>query len=186
MKNIEYCKYTYRHRKAFSYLVDKLVKDEKIRKEMMKRARFHDLDKMTLYLFFDKKQASSYHRETSFHHLENNLPKTFYDYFEAIIDFECAGYTKPDKPLNAYDTISKIYKSKIDKNTYNSLIDILLKYNLNSSYSVLEDKIGADFMKKYENITEEMILYEILDYTSHFPNNSFMKLKTKIIKKISE
>ncbi len=185
MKNIEYCKYTYRHRKAFSYLVDKLIKDEKIRKEMEKRARFHDLDKMTLYLFIDKKQASSYHRKTSFHHLENNLPKTFYDYLEVIIDFECAGYTKPDKPLNAYDTISEIYRDRIDKNIYDLLINILRKYNLDSSYSVSDDRFGVDFIRQYENITEEMILYEILDYTSHFSNSSFIKLQAKIIEAIN-
>ena len=185
MKNLEYCKYTYRHRKAFSYLVDKLIRNEKTKNEMIKRARFHDLDKMTLYLFLDKKQASFYHKETPSHHLENNLPKTHYDYLEAIVDFECAGYTKPDKPLNAYDTVSKMYKNKIDENTYNSLMNILKKYNLDSSYSVLNDKYGVEFMKKYENVTEEMILYEVLDYTSHFAKNSFLKLQMKISEKIN-
>ena len=180
MKNIECCKYTYRHRKAFLYLVNKLIKDEKTKNEMMIRTRFHDLDKMTLYLFLEKKEASFYHRETSSHHLENNWPKTYYDYLEAIIDFECAGYTKPDKPLNAHDTILKIFKYKVDENIYNLLINIIKEYNLDSSYSVLDDKAGIEFMKKYENVTEEMVLYEVLDYTSHFARNSFVKLKTKI------
>ena len=184
MKNIEYCKYTYKHRKAFIYVVNKIIKDENIKKEMTKRARFHDLDKMTLYMFLDKKQSSSYHRKTSSHHLENNISKTFYDYLESIIDFECASYTKPDKPLNAYDTITKIYKEKIDSKTYNSLMNILEEYNINSSYNVLNDNIGVEYMKKYENVTEEMIMYEVLDYTSSFNNNSFILLKEDILKSI--
>lgn len=28
MKNLEYCKYTYRHRRALEYLVNKLIKSE--------------------------------------------------------------------------------------------------------------------------------------------------------------
>ena len=185
MKNIEYCKYTYRHRKAFLYVTNKIVKDENIKKEMIKRARFHDLDKMTLYIFLEKKQASSYHRKTSSHHLENNLPKTLLDYLETIIDFECAAYTKPDKPLNAYDTLIKTYKDKIDTNTYNSLMNILKKYDLDSSYCVLDDLIGIEYMKKYEDINEEMIMYEILDYISSFADNSFISLREEILKSIN-
>ena len=33
-----------------------------------------------------------------------------------IVDWECARYTKPDKPLNAYETLCKYYpqlKSKL-------------------------------------------------------------------------
>lgn len=186
MKNLEYCKYTYRHRKAFYYIVNKIITNETVKKEMLIRARFHDLDKMTLYLFLEKKISSSYHRNFSHHHLENNLPKTFYDYLESIIDFECAGYTKPDKPLNAYDTIEKIFKDKIDSNIYDSLIDILKKYNLNSSYCVLDDRAGLEYLKKYENVTEEMILYEVLDYINNCKNNSFKIFQKDILKTIEK
>ena len=185
-EKLEYCKYTYRHRKAFYYVVNKIIKDETIKKEMLKRARFHDLDKMTLYMFFEKKMSSQYHRNLSSHHLENNLPKTFYDYLESIIDFECAGYTKPDKPLNAYDTIEKIFKNQIDSNIYNSLVDILREYNLNSSYCVLNDHIGLEYLKKYKNVTEEMIIYEVLDYINNFKNNSFTIFQKDILKIIEK
>ena len=166
MKNFEKCIYTFKHRKAFLYLVNKLIKDDKDKKEMLKRARFHDLDKVVLYMFFDKKKASDYHRKTSHHHLENNIEKNYYDYLESIIDFECAAYTKPDKPLNAHDTIIKFYKDSISTESHNSLIDILNKYDLNSSYCVLDDHNGIEYMKKYQNVTEEMIMYEIFDYVS--------------------
>ena len=32
-----------------------------------------------------------------------------------IIDWECARYTKPDKPLNAKDTLYKFYPHLINK-----------------------------------------------------------------------
>lgn len=32
-----------------------------------------------------------------------------------IIDWECARYTKPDKPLNARQTLYKYYPALIDK-----------------------------------------------------------------------
>ena len=180
MKNFEKSAYTYRHRKAFLYLVNKIIKDEVVKKEMLKRARFHDLDKVVLYLFFDKKQASNYHRQTSHHHLENNIEKNFYDYLESIIDFECAAYTKPDKPLYAHDTILKFYKDNISSKDYNCLIDILNQYNLNSSYTVLDDNEGMEYMKTYQNVTEEMIIYEVFDYISNNVDNSFVRLKSEI------
>lgn len=186
MKNLEYCKYTYRHRKAFYYVVNKIIKDETIKKEMLTRARFHDLDKMTLYMFLEKKTSSSYHKNFSHHHLENNLPKTFYDYLESVIDFECAGYTKPDKLLNAYDTIEKIFKTQVDSDVYDSLIDILKKYNLNSSYCVLDDHAGLEYLKRYENVTEEMLIYEVLDYVNNFKNNTFTVFQKDILKTIEK
>ena len=53
-----------------------------------------------------------------------------------IIDWECARYTKPDKPLNAYDTLYKYYPQleekilpilkelKIDKSKFKDIKEI--------------------------------------------------------------
>ena len=41
--------------------------------------------------------------------LFNNMKKTRSDYIEMIIDWECARFTKPDKPLDAYQTMKKFY-----------------------------------------------------------------------------
>ena len=32
-----------------------------------------------------------------------------------VIDWECARYTKPDKPLNAYEALNKYYPEIIEK-----------------------------------------------------------------------
>ena len=37
------------------------------------------------------------------------MKKTRSDYIEMIIDWECARFTKPDKPLDAYQTMKKFY-----------------------------------------------------------------------------
>ena len=43
------------------------------------------------------------------HHTESPYVKTRSDYIEMIIDWECARFTKPDKPLDAYQTMKKFY-----------------------------------------------------------------------------
>lgn len=47
------------------------------------------------------------------------------DWEEAVIDWECARITKPDKPLNAYDTMLKYYPEY-----ENSVVPVLKKFNL--------------------------------------------------------
>ena len=74
-----------------------------LKEEMLKRAKIHDMDKMVMYLFMEQKEAQKIHMMHQPHHLENSLPRTYEDLVETIIDYECAPYTKPDKPLNAYD-----------------------------------------------------------------------------------
>ena len=110
MLNYEYCAYTYRHRKALMYLIEKKITDPELKKKMIEKAKVHDMDKMFLYKYLPKKIASEYHRSHASHHMENDLPKTFEDKIEAVFDYECAAYTKPDKPLNAYDTLINYYQ----------------------------------------------------------------------------
>lgn len=107
MRNEKYLGYTFQHRRAFLFVVNKLIKDPVDKAIMLQRAKWHDLDKAFLYTLIDKKTASAYHRRMAPHHMEqqNKMDKNRYDIMEAVLDFECAGYTKSDKPLNAYDTV---------------------------------------------------------------------------------
>ena len=57
----------------------------------------------------DDETLQEIHRKTQKHHIENWAEKTEADYLEASIDWECARYTKLDKPLNAYETLMKFY-----------------------------------------------------------------------------
>ena len=165
MKNFGYCAYTYRHRKAIEYLIHKLIKDDSLKAEMLKRAKVHDMDKMCMYQFLEKDEASKNHRETASHHMGNSVPKTRYDYIEAILDYESAGYTKPDKPLNAFDTINKFKELNIlSDEVYTELSKILKEFGIDSSYSVTNDKEGMEYLSQFEEVTEDMIKDELVAY----------------------
>ena len=100
MKNKDRIKYTLDHRKAFRVVERRLLGHNTV------RSLFHDLDKVFLYLFFDYKKVHNWHRHHSRHHLR---AKTHDDYVQMAIDWECARLTKPDKPLNAGETLEKMH-----------------------------------------------------------------------------
>lgn len=97
-KNI---RYTMQHRKAF-----RAVEREMFGKVSI-RGWLHDIDKFLMYFFLDKEATSEIHRKFARHHVRR--AKTKRDFQEMVVDWECARYTKPDKPLNAYETLQKIY-----------------------------------------------------------------------------
>lgn len=164
MENFDFCKYTYLHRKAFLYCVDKIIQNENDRRIMFERAYFHDIDKLIYYQYLSKDEAVLLHRSTASHHMENDLEKDYYDYLEAIIDYECAAYTKEDKPLNAYDTIMK-YKPKDS----GKLLEILKLYKMDSSYSNIGDRDAKKYMEAYLDVSEDDIHQEIINLMWNHP-----------------
>lgn len=177
MKNFEWCVYTYRHRKAFTYCVRKLVHEPSLRTEMLRRAKAHDMDKMIMYLFLDQKEAQKLHVQTKPHHLENNLPRSYEDYVEAVIDYECAPYTKPDKPKNAFDLTNLLMEWKaLDAVTGAKLIAIMRELGIANSSSVSEDAEGRTFMAGISDVTEEMIYREILEYINENRENELNEI----------
>lgn len=95
-ERIDCVKYTWAHHKALNRLA--LYKGFYF--------PFHDLDKIILYPLLGKKLTHKIHRAWSGHHYHNGDIK---NKFEAALDWECARRTKPDKPLDAYDTWKKYY-----------------------------------------------------------------------------
>lgn len=118
-ENIGAIKYTKEHRKAF----------KEIEKELLGyntwRSIVHDIDKVILYNIWSHKRVKEFHRRTARHHVENKIKKNKNDYIEMIIDWECARYTKPDKPLNAYDTLYNLYPELED-----IILPLLKEFNL--------------------------------------------------------
>lgn len=104
-KKIAKTKYTLEHRKAY-------IRTAKELGVFSFRHYFHDLDKLFLYFIFDLKKASKIHRNWSRHH---NKAKTKNDYIDMVIDWECARFTKPDKPLNARETLNAYYPELTNK-----------------------------------------------------------------------
>lgn len=166
MQNFEYCQYTYRHRRAFEYLVNKLFPhDTPAYQIMIMRARRHDLDKLIMYQCTSKEEASKIHKATSSHHVHNDKVHDYYDKLEAVLDYECAGYTKPDKPLNAWDTILRFQQQGANPTLCEQMLAICRQYGLDGSYRVTEtDPDGATYLKKYDIVTEEMIQEDIVAY----------------------
>lgn len=165
MKNKDFIMYTYMHRIAFKYVVEQLIKDEYEREQLLERAKWHDLDKQFLYFLTDKATASEYHRSTSAHHMGNSPYKTDIDILEAIMDYECAGYTKADKPRNAYDTVREL---KPDH--YDELMDTMKKLGICKSYrNIPSDSKWKANIKDMQEITLEMAFAEVAEWVIDNP-----------------
>jgi hypothetical protein len=174
MKNLQYLENTFRHRQAFRFTVEKLIEDKVVKAHMLERARFHDLDKAVLYTLMDKKEASHYHKLHSPHHMGSDnisiTSKSYYDIMEAMIDYECGGYTKADKPLNAYDWLHSAEWMPGDIKAKLELM--LIGYQINYSYrNTPDDPDWVEYKKSLPEPTEELIMSEIYDYLIHTPDN---------------
>lgn len=101
--------YTWKHKFAFLQIEKKLLGRNTFRGYM------HDVDKV-VYLYplafllgRDSEWCHMRHVARRRHHTESPCVKTRSDYIEMIIDWECARFTKPNKPLDAYQTMKKFY-----------------------------------------------------------------------------
>jgi len=141
-KRIEKIAYTLKHKKAY------LEIERKIRGKNTLRGYLHDIDKPFLYLAFwiTLESVKDIHRAHSKHHVENNLSKTRNDLIDTIIDWECARITKPDKPLNAYDTLLKLYPEY--KDLYLPIIKEFLPEQINDSLSVWDNPLEIERLQK--------------------------------------
>lgn len=155
MENENHIKYTYIHRKIVIYLANKYVKKDK--EKILKQIKKHDIDKLFMYLFYSKKDVSRFHRELSSHH-ENDIEKTEIDYIEMVLDWESARYTKPDKPLNAYDTLYKYYP-----NLENKIMPILNEFGINQTNLPMEKDV-VEYANTIKNITMLQIKREMKEY----------------------
>ena len=170
MRNFEWCVYTYKHRIAFIYVAKRVIKNDLLLKKMLERGKIHDIDKQLLYLFVPWEEAVEYHITHRSHHLESKGEKTYEDLVEMIIDFECAPYTKPDKPLNCYDFVHKLIEwGEIDENLANRHFDIMHEFEIDSSYDVTQEEQCIHFLNSLPEVTEEMILLDIMEYVRTNP-----------------
>ena len=92
-------KYTCEHKKAFLQVEKELCGKNSI------NGYFHDLDKLIMYVAgLPQKLVQKVHPYTSQHHILNGKVK---NPIMAVIDWECAHITKPDKPLRAREFYEK-------------------------------------------------------------------------------
>ena len=81
--------YTWEHKKAI------LKVEKRLLGKITINGILHDLDKLFLYLLFDKKTVSKIHRKYAKHHIGNHKSKK--DVINAIVDWESNRLTKADK-----------------------------------------------------------------------------------------
>lgn len=154
MKNKDYIEYTYKHRKIVIYLANKYYKDNK---ELSDKVKLHDLDKLFMYLFYEKEDASNIHRDLMSHH-QNKIVKDKLDYMEMVLDWESARYTKPDKPLNAYDTLYRFYPGLEEH-----ILPILKELGIDKPNLPMEEDVW-EYTQSIVNVSKEDIKNEIIEY----------------------
>lgn len=154
MKNKDYIEYTYKHRKIVIYLANKYYKDNK---ELLDKVKLHDLDKLFMYLFYEKEDASNIHRDLMSHH-QNKIVKDKLDYMEMVLDWESARYTKPDKPLNAYDTLYRFYPGLEEH-----ILPILKELGIDKPNLPMEEDVW-EYTQSIVNVNKEDIKNEIIEY----------------------
>ena len=108
--------YTLQHMNAFRRVEKQLFGKVSL------RGYLHDLDKVFLYPILGKKLTHNLHKNLSRHH---KRARTVRDFQQMVVDWECARFTKPDKPLDAYDTLYALYPNLEDK-----ILPILKELNL--------------------------------------------------------
>lgn len=107
-KRLSKLKYTLRHRCAFRKTEKHLLGKNTL------SGWLHDIDKVFLYPILGARLTSAFHRKLSAHHVPRCMKKEKW-IVQAIIDWECARCTKPDKPLNARKTLLKYYSSYFEE-----------------------------------------------------------------------
>lgn len=107
LENVKYCykhiPYTWKHKLAF------INTEKQLTCKVRLSSYLHDCDKLISYALSPitcktVKQIHTKHRDNSNHHVVCGT-----DYLSMVIDWECARITKPDKPLNARETMEKYY-----------------------------------------------------------------------------
>ena len=159
--------YTIRHKKAF------LEVEKKLRGKNTWRGYLHDIDKPFLYLslWIKFEDIQKIHRKNNKHHVRNNLTKTRDDLIDTIIDWECARITKPDKPLNAYETLLKFYSDKKDE-----FLPIIRE--------LLPEQIKEACLKEKRRYTTEHLRYQSNSLqSSSLPKASLIKSYTTNIER---
>lgn len=154
---LDYVKYTKLHREV----VLSLAKKHGIEIEGLEN---HDLDKFLTYWFYTDEEVQNYHWQHNEHHHTETTDVNVLT--EMVLDWASAPYTKPDKPLNAYDTLYRWYPSMIDK-----ILPILERYGL----AVHEENPKAisqeDFEAKCAEITTEDVVNDVRKAMEYFSQN---------------
>lgn len=157
----EHFLYTLKHKKALLMVYTELYGTIPSNNS---RLYYHDIDKLFMYtILSDIKKASKLHRGYSTHHVENWRVGNLDDRIEALLDYECARITKPDKPLNAYRTVNELkIQAKDDLEPLLKEVGLWspdnkeFEFRLFHQYApVIEENIFNTFAQSYDYLLEK-------------------------------
>lgn len=114
--------HTIDHRNA----IIKLAKDFNVYQGNEYRYHKHDIDKLINTFLIGDKEAKKLHLQNASHH----NPITKQDFQESIMDWESARFTKPDKPLTAYQTFINYFQDNLTQTQNDNYISNLKELNL--------------------------------------------------------
>ena len=138
------------------------------------------MDKVILNCLCDSSLSSKIHNNFSLHHKTDNKQLSKYDYIEMIIDWECARYTKPDKPRNSCLTLYTFYNDLQEQ-----ILPLLKELDLLG----IENKDNQNVIKEVndfvvsDKIIEEQIKDYILDYENSIDKYEVVKIAINVLKK---
>lgn len=142
---LNYVKYTKLHREV----VLRLAKEHGVD---IPTLEFHDLDKFLTYWFYTDEEVQNYHWQHSEHHNTESTDEAVLT--EMMLDWESAPYTKPDKPLNAYDTLYRWYPQMVDR-----MKPLLERYGL----AVHQENPQAVSEEEFERICSEISTESVVE-----------------------
>lgn len=148
-QNYPYLVYTHLHHKTIFDLGKRMgIKADEMFAD-------HDVDKLILYMYLPIKEAHGLHVSLAPHHDKTSTDPVVL--LESILDWESARFTKPDKPLNAYETLLKYYPRLEPR-----MLPIFKQYGLDrpTDYSEVISQERYDQMAS--KVTPEDILNDIL------------------------
>lgn len=143
--------YSYWHSKCYID-VEEYLKSGSDDKE---RHKWHDMDKIIMFILFPwlgPDCINDIHTLTQSHHpcywadgKKWNKSWWAIDWNQAVVDWECARFTKPDKPLDAYDTLMKYYYEdpKFFRSAIDAMIDLGLYYDKGTPIGRTVGKTGV-------------------------------------------
>lgn len=166
--SLRHIPYSYIHSKCYIDVEEYL----KSGSEDNERHKHHDVDKIVMFALFPwlgPGCINNIHQLIQSHHpcywyKNEQYHKSWWaiDWEQAVIDWECARFTKPDKPLNAYDTLMEYYREP--RNYFSSAIDAMTRLGLYSQkytdigLTVGQTKVMDAFTEcypKWKNILSE-------------------------------
>lgn len=134
MFNITQAKYSIIHNRAIKLLAEKygLSKISYFSEQIDS----HDMDKVVGYLQDSVLTTHKNHVLHSPHHIESQLGQEDNAIYETILDWDSSRYTKPDKQLNAYQTLKKIYPRCVNK-----ILPLLKRMGIDTDNDSLDENI---------------------------------------------